>query len=533
MPVPPKAKTGYDYSSVKQTLNSSDLQKRDNNTFQSIHALIEGAEKFQGFVDDEFPLLDGSTSSLLNAVREIQAELLDRQNTKYDISLSNITPQSIPGTVETVIEFDTEILNDGLLWDVAEPTDVKINHHAYWQFYGWVTFCVPVQAYVKITVKCNGEDQIHSAISTPGKVILPFVGGFETLRNDIVTLHVSHTANINVDVIAHLQGHRVSWVVNQIINASGRRNIAAITADDEVCDNLTGSDDCPCILTGIQYGVLPQSKHVYFFDKDGLFINQTPAPTDKSSTFTFLRNGNILIAIDDIASGFTKLQEFKLDGSLVATQTTLVLMGPGPGFASHSLLELPCKMLLTQDRATGNVIEYDVTINNFSRILGLNINPLDGALNQKGNRLVYADGDILKVWDVASDEAMANIRDFGFPVIWPFWLPNCSVIVFTGTYLSNGDFRIVTTDGTDVQTITYDSSRFPNGLLGYAVNLSLDLLWIVGLDALNRPGTLIVQISDGTEVGFESFNFAPTVVNETAMVQAVYQPIKCAIGIEE
>lgn len=532
MPVPPKAKTGYDYSTVKQTLNSSDLQKRDNNTFQSIRALIEGAEKFQGFVDNQFPQLDGSTSSLLNAVREIQEELLDRQNTKYDISLSNIVPQSIPGTVETVITFDTEILNDGLLWDSAAPDEVKINHHAYWQFYGWVTFCLPIKAYVKIIVKVNGEPQIHSAISTPGKVILPFVGGFETLRNDIVQLFVYHTASINVDVIAHLQGHRVSWVVNQIVNASGRRNTAAIIADDEVCDDLTGTDDCICILPGIQYGVLPQSKHVYFFDKDAKFVSQTPAPTDKSSTFIFLRNGNVLVAIDDVASGFTKLQEFDISGALLATQTTTILMGQGSGFASHSLLELPCKMLLTVNRNTGDITEYDVSINGISRILGLNIDPFDGAINQVGNRLVYVDGNWLKVWDTASDEAMAGIKDFGFPIIWPTWLSDCSVIVFTGTYLSNGDFRIVTTDGIDVDTITYDSSRFPNGLLGYAINLALDALWIVGLDSLNRPGTLMIEVSTGNEIGFESFNFAPTVINETAMVGAVYQPVKCTITEE-
>ena len=528
MPKPPGSRTGYDYSSVKQTLNSSSLQKQDNNAFQTLAALIEGAETFQGFIDTQFPTLDGSLSSLYNAVKEIQEELLERQNSKYELSLTNSIAQLIPSSIETVITFDTAVLNDGLLWDEAVPSEVKINRHAYWQIYGWVTICIPIQGYVQITVKVNGDPQIHSALSTPGKAILPFVGGTEVLRNDIVTLHIFSTATI--EVLAHLQMHRVSYVVNQIINASGRRISATI--DDEVCDGLTGTDDCPCIINGVQYAVLPQSKVTYFFDVDGKLVSQTPAPTDKASTFTFLRNGNILIAIDDVASGFTKLQEFKIDGSLAATLTTIMLMGQGPTGAYHSLLELPCKMVLTVDRTTHNLTEYDVTINQISRTMGLNIDPFDGAINQIGNRLVYVSGNNLKVWDVASDEAMADIKNFGFPIIWPFWLSDCSIIVFTGTYLDNGDFRIVMTDGTDVKTITYDSSRFPNGLLGYAINLALDALWIVGLDSSNRPGTLKIEVSTGNEIGFESLNFAPTVVNETAMVQSVYYPVKCTITAE-
>src|SRR5204862_779230 len=105
MPQPPKTKTGYDYAPVKRKLQASGFQQVNQAAFDAIFDLIKGAEAFQGSIDNLFPTVDGSTSSLLNAVRDIIEELNDRNNSKYSVSLTNSQPQLVPSGVKTKLTF--------------------------------------------------------------------------------------------------------------------------------------------------------------------------------------------------------------------------------------------------------------------------------------------------------------------------------------------------------------------------------------------------------------------------------------------
>lgn len=535
MPVPPGAKTGYDYSATRQVHNSSDLQRKDNNTWQTIRNLIDGAEKFQGFVDNQFPQLDGSTSSLLNAVQEIQAVLQDRQNSKYTLSITNSEAISIPPFEETQVSFDTDELNDGLMhW---KPDEVRVNDNAAWQIYGRVVACIPAKALLKIIVKVNGEPQIPSMITGAGKTCFPFIGTKELLRNDIVTLHITHTADSEIEVLPTLQMHRLSWVAND--NASGRR--VSSTADDNVCADTFGDnlDDCICTNTGVSFAVLPQSKSLYILNKAAKIIGQTlPPATEKAITFCPTRKGTFYVAIDDTASGFTRIEEYDTKGALVSSKVLTVKIGQGPVSAAHSLRELPCNFLLSVVRSTHQVIEYDLGANITSRLLDLTIDPFDFDVNSEGNKIVYANGNILSAYDVVGDQTLTDIKDFGFPIFCPTWLKDCSVIISSAPYLGNGDFRRVDLDGNDAGpgTYTYDTTVFPGGLLGYAASVSRDRLWIVGLMTNNVVGTIILNLTDGSvviddEVLIEpvTWFFGPTVVNETAMVSAIYTAVKCTV----
>lgn len=201
-------------------------------------------------------------------------------------------------------------------------------------------------------------------------------------------------------------------------------------------------------------------------------------------------DGNLWIAKDNNDDGGSILQEVDpTTGDLIRTVTLPdVLIGEIHG--RHALWDLGCCKLLSVDRDTHELIEIttgivdpeDITVQAgaVTKRYGLIADPMDGALNSSGTRLIYVDGNALKLWSLKIDQDtnlpedayVRAIKTFDAPIIWPLWVADNSIFVFTGDFLGNGDILRIDIDGTLLQTYTYDASLFTGGLYGIAVTFT-------------------------------------------------------------
>lgn len=128
MPQAPGSKTGLDYSRIKQTLGTTGLQQENAQLFQVLSQLIDGTRIFQGFIEQQFPQLDGSLNTLFAFVTGIINELnFVRNNSKYSISLANVRAQLLPSQVATPVTFDTVIFDDGLMQSSESTITLNAN----------------------------------------------------------------------------------------------------------------------------------------------------------------------------------------------------------------------------------------------------------------------------------------------------------------------------------------------------------------------------------------------------------------------
>ncbi len=98
MPRPAGAKTGPDYARLKTTLANSKLQSTNNAAYQTIEQLINGVKTFQGFISNLFTNLDGSLSSLYEAVTGLLSDVSDLK--KVAIYLVEVDTSAGPETVD-------------------------------------------------------------------------------------------------------------------------------------------------------------------------------------------------------------------------------------------------------------------------------------------------------------------------------------------------------------------------------------------------------------------------------------------------
>jgi hypothetical protein len=48
--------------------------------------------------------------------------------------------------------------------------------------------------------------------------------------------------------------------------------------------------------------------------------------------------------------------------------------------------------------------------------------------------MLYVDGNALKLYDLEEDAVVRTVKDFGFPISWPVWLSDGTVLVYTGVF---------------------------------------------------------------------------------------------------
>ena len=199
-------------------------------------------------------------------------------------------------------------------------------------------------------------------------------------------------------------------------------------------------------------------------------------------------------------------------GDVIRTVTVPTLLAELYG--RHALFDIGCCKLLSVNRDTHEVVEitveavdpldYTIQTGAVTKTYGLVIDPLDAAINSNATRLMYVDGNTLKLWDLEDDQFVRVIKDFGFPIAWPLWVEGF-VYVFTGAWGTNADLlKIEVETGNLIFTYTYDPALFPLGLYGNAVALGGDgclpdsgKLYIAGGVTGTQSGILGINLLDG------------------------------------
>lgn len=215
----------------------------------------------------------------------------------------------------------------------------------------------------------------------------------------------------------------------------------------------------------------PQSKDTFFYNFD-IILQGSNVESQSSNLLAFTccatRYGSVFIAYEDVSNDHTVLREIDLNTQSVINEFTINhLIGERAG--KHCLHSLPNKNLLTVNRSTHDVVIINHTTGALITTLSLNINPFDGWVNNAGTVLSYVSGNLLKRWDIPGDAALSDIKNFGFPIIWPIWESDDTVTVFTGTYNNvAADFLRVNLSGTLIKTYT----GYTNGVRGYAISIA-------------------------------------------------------------
>lgn len=260
----------------------------------------------------------------------------------------------------------------------------------------------------------------------------------------------------------------------------------------------------PGPLTGVYtlFGI-PESKQVFFYDSDMILQMLTEGISSEFATAACPNAaGNVWVLYWDNASTPTvsKLREINpVDGSVIRTVTTAVVIGDNG--AKKCLFELPNGNLISV-KSDNTVVAINVSDGSIAHTYGLT--GLDACINYKNQNksMYYADGNILKEWDLVNDVALPNIKDFGFPVFWPNLLEDGTILVGTAGYEQDNDIIRVTTFGNVIQTYTYDHSTFTEGLYGFAARLRDNKLWLYGDwdkagTPADFPAVLILNLTTG------------------------------------
>jgi hypothetical protein len=126
---------------------------------------------------------------------------------------------------------------------------------------------------------------------------------------------------------------------------------------------------------------------------------------------------------------------------------------------------------------------------------GLNISYFDAGMKLDGTKLAYVDGNILKQWDLTNDTALADIKDFGFPIIFPLWLSNDTFIIYTGVFnnFSSSDFQQIDSAGSLLNTYTNYHDFSGGGVRGVAASIGNDKLYIYGSDDFGSGDIFAIQ----------------------------------------
>lgn len=167
MPQPhPPDKTGPDYSRILSNLTQAGLQKDNPALYQAIKMLVDGTRTFQGYIHQRFnDTVQGSHANEVLNLRDVIDELIDRQNTKYAVSLTNSSNQTILPNTNTILTFNFPIFDDGLMFDGV--SSITLNDNAQWLVSGRVAVCAPNGGFFKIAVNLNGIEQFATAIFVP------------------------------------------------------------------------------------------------------------------------------------------------------------------------------------------------------------------------------------------------------------------------------------------------------------------------------------------------------------------------------
>lgn len=240
----PTAHTGLDYARLTTTLAGSKLQKDNNSAYQTIQGIIDGTRKFQGFLEGKFDQTDSDLTRLFQAVTLITAELQERNSTKYSISLSNTTSQTLSDSSLTLCTFDKTIYDDGLM--LVDDNTIQVHANAQFIITGRIRFAAADTGIRRVQIHLNGKRQFSSEFSAlADEVITPFAGIIECLDGDLITLYSYQENGGDLAIIPSIQVCRLTF-----INMGSGRNLiegsAGTSGDGGGGGGGSGDDDGTC-----------------------------------------------------------------------------------------------------------------------------------------------------------------------------------------------------------------------------------------------------------------------------------------------
>lgn len=228
--------------------------------------------------------------------------------------------------------------------------------------------------------------------------------------------------------------------------------------------------------------ITPQSKDTFFYDTTIALQGTVVEP--QSSALQAIsccptRDGSVWILFDNKSpAGGSFIKKYNAQTRAFVAQKELTAFIYGDIAGAHCIIERNNGHLITVKRSTHDVVELNPVSGAITTTFSLNIDPFDGWLSPDGNTLAYVDGNILKAWDLVGDMALPDIKDFGFPIHWPYWLPDDTIVVYKGIYdTENEDFLRIDLAGVLVNTYT---GLDPFGVVvrGYAASIAENRIWI-------------------------------------------------------
>lgn len=283
MPVPKGSKPGPDFARLQGHINATGLQKDNPSAFQVFSELGDAARIFQGFIEQKYPTLTGDLADLYTFTQSIIAELQDRNNTQYSVSLVNSYPIPIPHGIEKVLFYDTIIFDDGLMVvqnQFGVNNSIVANRNA--------QYCIVI----------NNEFCTGSGVTTLYLNQLPLIATktgkltylVELLRNDVINVTIKGLTASST-VVPVFQMFRVSYG-DAHNNASGRTGIV----ENQAALLCAVSSTTGKLLAGLGVAGVPNRDLVaIFYTKDGIKLGEI----DRSATDDVFDQGAIQVSIED------------------------------------------------------------------------------------------------------------------------------------------------------------------------------------------------------------------------------------------
>jgi hypothetical protein len=304
---------------------------------------------------------------------------------------------------------------------------------------------------------------------------------------------VTHSAELKYDTSLELN----TDLPNKVLSVGG-------SWQSNPGGSSTGSNDLPGPLGagGMKLALAPESSIILYYNSNDVLYAITDAVVSESTvTLCPALDGSVWVLYWDNLTTPTvsKLRNINPDdGSINSTITTAVVVGSKSAY--KCLAELPDGNILINKHSDGTLLAINKTTGAIAHTYSLTSTPLDCTPNVDVTVLYYTGGNILKAWDLTNDIALPDVKDFGFPVVWPQFLTDNTILVFTGTYLQDGDILRVTTTGNIIQTYTYDHSTFSEGLYNITGSVRDNKLWLAGdWDQVGNeiPAFLIANLTTG------------------------------------
>lgn len=264
------------------------------------------------------------------------------------------------------------------------------------------------------------------------------------------------------------------------------------------------------------FGSLPKSKNVYIHDANLTLkgqVNEFQTNQHLGLTLCPTADGNFWVAYEDInTNAQTVFKKIDPNTFTIITQFVASFVAGDRG-GKHCLHELPDGNLLTSRRTDHAIVKISKTNGAILATYSLSPNPSDFFLNPDGDKICYVVGNVLKQWNLTGDSALADIKDFGFPIIWPIWLTDNTFIVWkNGNFAyANTDFLRIDSSGTLLQTYTGYTFN-PGGIIqagarAITASVTKNRLWIhgsadFGITSYGQMGdcfsVVVFQLDNGT-----------------------------------